>query len=97
MKVNVKIESNLRKTGALEPPIELELKEGENTIKHVLKRLSAMYSDLILINDGKVSDDLCRLCLNGEDCFSFPEALKKTVNEGDVILIDIYLDLLAGG
>lgn len=97
MKVIVRIESNLKKTDPSEPPVEIELKKGENTLKDVLERLSARYSNLRLIEGGKATDDLCQLLLNGESYLSFPEGLKKTVNEGDVVLADIYIDLLSGG
>jgi hypothetical protein len=97
MKVSVRIESNLKKMGALGPPMEIELKKDRNTLEDVLERLSARYSDLRLLKDGKASDDLCQLLLNGESYLSFPEGLKRSVNEGDTILVDVYIDILSGG
>lgn len=97
MKVNVQIDLNLRKKDTLGQPMVIELKEDERTLADVLKRLSSMYSDLRLIQDGKASDDICELYLNGESYSSFPEGLKKSVNEDDLILVDIYVDLMSGG
>lgn len=97
MKVSVRIESNLKKTDGAGPPVEIELKKEKNTLEDVLERLSTRYSNLRLIEDGSVTDDLCRLLLNGESYLSFPEGLKKNVDEGDAILVDIYIDLISGG
>jgi hypothetical protein len=97
MKVSVMIQSNLTKNGGAGPPVEVELENGKNTLQDVLERVSARYSDLELIQDGRLTDDLCELLINGEDYLSFPEGLKKNLNEGDAILVDIYLTLLSGG
>jgi hypothetical protein len=97
MKVSVTIQSNLTKNGGAGPPVEVDLENGKNTLQDVLERVSARYSDLELIQDGRLTEDLCELLINGEDYLSFPEGLKKNVNEGDAILVDIYLTLLSGG
>jgi molybdopterin converting factor small subunit len=97
MRVSVQIDLNLRKKETTGQPVVVELKEGDNTLADVLRRLSSMYSDLRLIEDGNTSDDICGLHLNGESYSSFPEGLKTRVNEGDVILLDIYVDLMSGG
>jgi hypothetical protein len=97
MKVNVKIDSNMRKTNALEPPLEIMLGEGKNTLEGVLEKLSFMYADLVLIENGKTSHNLGQLFLNGESYLTFPEGLKRNVNEGDTVLVDIYIDLVSGG
>lgn len=97
MRVYVNIGLNLKRKDRLDEPLELELKEGENTLEHVLQRLSSSYSDLRLTYDGEVSDNLCGLYLNGETYSSFPEGLRKDVADGDLILVDIYVDLISGG
>ncbi len=97
MKINVKIDSNLRKASSLEPPKALYLSDKQNTLEDVLKKLSGMYADLLLIKNGKTSDELNQLLLNGESLEKIPEGLKKNVSEGDTIIIDIFIDGLAGG
>lgn len=97
MKVHVNISLNLKRADRLKEPMEVDLKEGENTLGHVLQKLSSSYSDLTLIHDGEASDNLCGLYLNGESCSPFPEGLKRNVSDGDLILVDIYVDLLSGG
>jgi hypothetical protein len=44
-----------------------------------------------------MGDDLRHLYLNGESHFSFPEGLKRKINEGDTVLVEVYMDPLAGG
>ena len=97
MKISVTINSNIRIKGTLGPPIEIELEGSENTLEDALKKLSAMYPDLRLIENGERGDDLGLLSLNGEDYFSFPEGLKKKINDGDAVLVEVYIDVIAGG
>jgi len=97
MIIKVKIDSNVRKKSALEPPMEIELKGCENTLEDVLEKLSDMYPDLKLIENGEMGDDLGQLFLNGEGHFSFSEGLKKKISEGDTVQAEVYIDVLAGG
>lgn len=97
MKIKVKVDSNLRIKNVFEPPLQMDLKDGENTLKDVLQKLSAMYPYLKFIEQGEMGDDLRHLYLNGESHFSFPEGLKKKINEGDTVLVEVYMDPLAGG
>ena len=97
MKVRVKVDSNLRIKNVFEPPLDLELQIDQNTLKDVLQKLSAMYPPLKFIEKGEMGDDLRHLYLNGESHFSFPEGLKRTVSEGDTVMVEAYMDPLAGG
>ncbi|MBN2124432.1 MAG: hypothetical protein JW821_09090 [Deltaproteobacteria bacterium] len=97
MKVRVKVDSNLRIKDVFEPPLDLELQIDQNTLKDVLQTLSAMYPPLRFIEKGEMGDDLRHLYLNGESHFSFPEGLKRKVREGDTVLVEAYMDPLAGG
>jgi sulfur-carrier protein len=97
MKIKVKIDSNLRIKNVFEPPLQMDLQGGENTLKDVLQKLSAMYPYLKFIEGGDMGDDLRHLYLNGESHFSFPEGLKKKIKEGDTVLVEVYMDPLAGG
>ncbi len=97
MKIKVKVDSNLRIKNVFEPPLQMDLKDGENTLKDVLQKLSAMYPYLKFIERGEMGDDLRHLYLNGESHFSFPEGLKKKIKEGDTVLVEVYMDPLAGG
>jgi hypothetical protein len=97
MKINVRIDSNMRKTSTLAPPIIIDLPDDENTLEDLLIKLSGMYADLILIKNGKVDESLYRFLLNGESYTSFPEGLRKKITEGDSVLVDVYIDALAGG
>ena len=55
------------------------------------------YPYLKFIERGEMGDDLRHLYLNGESHFSFPEGLKKKIHEGDTVLVEAYMDPLAGG
>jgi molybdopterin converting factor small subunit len=97
MKIKVKVDSNLRIKNVFEPPLEMDLEVGENALKDVLQKLSGMYPYLKFIERGEMGDDLRNLYLNGESHFSFHEGLKKEINEGDTVLVEAYMDPLAGG
>lgn len=97
MKITVKIDSNLRIKNVFEPPLQMDLPDGENTLKDVLQKLSGMYPFLKFIERGEMGDDLRHLYLNGESHFLFSEGLKKKIKEGDTVLVEVYMDPLAGG
>ena len=97
MKVKVNVDSNLQIKNVFEPPLEIELDDGENTLKDFLQKLSGMYPYLKFINQGEMGDDLRQIFLNGENNFSFSEGLQKKINDGDTVLVEAYLDPLAGG
>jgi len=97
MKIKVKVESNLRIANVFEPPLDMELQDGENTLQDVLQRIYEMYPYLRFIDKGEMGDDLRNLYLNGKSHFIFSEGLKKRVNEGDTVRVEAYMDPLAGG
>ncbi len=97
MKIKVTVDSNLRIKNVFEPPLELELRDDENTLKDVLGKLAEKYPYLRFIEKGEMGDDLRHLYVNGESHFSFPEGLKREVNEGDTVRVEAYMDPLAGG
>ena len=97
MKIKVKVDSNLRIKNVFEPPLGMNLQEDENTLKDVLQKLADRYPYLKFIERGEMGDDLRHLYLNGQSHFSFPEGLKKKINEGDTVLVEAYMDPLAGG
>jgi molybdopterin converting factor small subunit len=97
MKIRVKVDSNLQIKNVFEPPLGMNLREDENTLKDVLQKLSDSYPYLKFIERGEMGDDLRHLYLNGESHFSFPEGLKKKIKEGDTVLVEVYMDPLAGG
>ena len=97
MKIKVKVDSNLKIKNVFEPPLELELKDDENTLKDVLGKLAEKYPYLRFIEKGEMGDDLRHLYLNGQSHFSFSEGLKKELIEGDTVLVEAYMDPLAGG
>ncbi len=97
MKIKVKIDSNLRIKNVFEPPLQMDLQEGEHTLKDILQKLSGMYPHLRFIERGEMGDDLRHLYLNGESHFTFSEGLKKKVSEGDTVRVEAYMDPLAGG
>jgi hypothetical protein len=94
MRVNVEIDSRLPLKN---PPREVDLPDGENTLKDVLQRLSTLYPYLRFVERGEMGDDLRHLYLNGESHFAFPEGLKRKVAEGDTVLVEAYMEPLAGG
>jgi len=97
MKIKVKVDSNLKIKNVFEPPLELELKDDEHTLKDVLGQLAEKYPYLRFIEKGEMGDDLRHLYVNGQSHFSFSEGLKKELTEGDTVLVEAYMDPLAGG
>jgi len=97
MKAKVTVDSNLRIKNAFEPPLEIELRDDEHTLQDVLQRLAALYPYLRFIEKGEMGDDLRHLFLNRESHFSFSEGLKREIHDGDTILVEAYMDPLAGG
>ncbi|MDR3568985.1 MAG: hypothetical protein P4L43_13230 [Syntrophobacteraceae bacterium] len=98
MKIRVKINSNLRIANRFEPPVEMELDVGENSLQDLLKKLSDLYHPLKFIEeDGEMGEDLRYVYLNGESHFSFSQGLATKVNEGDTVLVTAYMEPLAGG
>jgi len=97
MKIKVKVTSNLRIKNTFEPPFEMELEVGENNLKDILQKLSDMYSPLKFIERGEMGDDLRHVYVNEESHFSFSEGLNRKINEGDTIMVEAYMDPLAGG
>ena len=97
MKIKVKVDSNLQIKNVFEPPLEMDLRNGENTLQDLLQKLSAKYPYLKFLERGEMGDDLRHLYLNGESHFSFPEGLKRKINEGDTVRVEAYMDPLAGG
>jgi len=97
MKIKVKVDSNLKIKNVFEPPMEVELKDDEHTLKDVLGKLAEKYPYLRFIEKGEMGDDLRHLYVNGQSHFSFSEGLKKELTEGDTVLVEAYMDPLAGG
>ena len=97
MKVKVKVESNLRIKNVFEPPLDLELQIDQNTLRDVLEKLSAMYPHLRFFEKGEMGDDLRHLYLNGKNHLAFSEGLKKKIREGDTVMLEAYMEPLAGG
>ena len=97
MKIKVKVNSNLRIRNTFEPPFEMELEVGENNLKDILQKLSDMYPPLKFIERGEMGDDLRHVYVNEESHFSFSEGLNRKINEGDTIMVEAYMDPLAGG
>lgn len=97
MKIKVKVDSNLKIKNVFEPPLDIELKDDEHTLKDVLGKLAEKYPYLRFIEKGEMGDDLRHLYVNGQSHFSFSEGLKKELTEGDTVLVEAYMDPLAGG
>ncbi len=52
---------------------------------------------LKFIAKGEMGDDLRHVYLNGESHFTFSEGLSRKLSEGDTVLVEAYMDPLAGG
>ena len=97
MKIHVKVDSNLRIPNVFEPPLKVEMDQEEASLRDVLQRLAAMYPHLKFIEKGEMGDDLRHVYLNGKSHFTFPAGLSKKISEGDTVLVEAYMDPLAGG
>lgn len=97
MRIKVKINSNLSIKNVFEPPLEMEMEVGENALQDVLQKLTDLFQPLQFIERGEMGDDLRNIYLNDESHFSFSEGLKREIKEGDTIMVEAYMDPLAGG
>lgn len=90
--MKIKVDSNLRIENIFQPPIEMVLDAGEDSLGDALRKLSKMCPPLKFIEEGEMGEDLRYLYLNGKSHFSFPEGLKKKINEGDTVLVEAYTE-----
>ena len=97
MKIKVKVDSNLRIKNVFEPPLEMDLLNGEDTLKDVLQKLSGRYPYLRFIERGEMGDDLRHLLPQWRESFFFSRRVEKKIREGDTVLVEAYMDPLAGG
>jgi hypothetical protein len=97
MKVTVTVDSNLRIRDLFEPPIRMELPEGEETLKDLLSRLSSRCRHLKFLEGGEMGDDLHHVYVNGQSHFRLPEGLNRRLSDGDTVRVEAYMDPLAGG
>lgn len=97
MKITVTVDSNLRIRDVFEPPMQMELPEGEETLKDLLLRLSARCRHLKFLEQGEMGDDLRHVYVNGKSHFRLPEGLNRKLSEGDTVRVEAYMDPLAGG
>jgi hypothetical protein len=97
VKVHVKVDSNLRIPNVFEPPFMVELDQEGATLRDVLHKLSDMYPYLKFMERGEMGDDVRYVYLNGKSHFSFPEGLNREISEGETVLVEAYMDPLAGG
>lgn len=83
--------------------LEIESKVGQadagRTAKSLLQELSREYSNLISFhaNNDEVDSDEYRVMLNDTDWESFPQRLETKLNEGDRVVIIMWLEPLTGG
>lgn len=97
MKAKVKIDSNLRIRNVFEPPVEVELLDDEATLLDVLQKITELCPSMQFVEQGEMGDDLRHLYLNGESHFTFSDGLRRKIKEGDTVLVEAYMDPLAGG
>ena len=82
MKIKVKVDSNLRIKNVFEPPLLMDLQEGENTLKDVLQKLSGMYPYLKFIERGEMGDDLRHIYLKWRKSFFISRGDKEKDQRG---------------
>ncbi len=82
MKIKVKVDSNLKIKNVFEPPLELELKDDEHTLKDVLGKLAEKYPYLRFIEKGEMGDDLRHLYVNGQSHFFLFRGIEERADRG---------------
>lgn len=97
MKIKVKVDSNLRIKNVFEPPLEVDLQDGEDTLSDVLQKLSDRCPYLRFVEEGEMGDDLRHVYINGKSHFQLSEGLKKKLKDGDTVRVEAYMEPLAGG
>ncbi|MDR3568986.1 MAG: hypothetical protein P4L43_13235 [Syntrophobacteraceae bacterium] len=90
--MKIRVDSNLRIENIFQPPLEMVLDGANNRLSDVLEKLCDMCPPLKFIEEGEMGEDLRYLYLNGESHFSFSEGLGKKINEGDIVLVEAYME-----
>ena len=73
MKIKVKVDSNLQIKNVFEPPLEMDLRNGENTLQDLLQKLSAKYPYLKFLERGEMGMTCATFTLTGRAIFHFPK------------------------
>jgi hypothetical protein len=92
LRMKIRVDSNLRIENIFQPPLQLVLDAGLTSLGDVLQKLCEMCPSLKFIEQGEMGEDLRYLYLNGESHFSFSEGLKKKIQEGDTVLVEVYME-----
>jgi hypothetical protein len=92
------VDSNLYIPKVFEPPIELNFEGGTITLKDVLERLANICMSVqFLKNNGELGFDVDELLLNRKNYFSLEQGLLTSLQEGDRVRVEIYMEPLGGG
>lgn len=77
---------------------EVELREQNATLRHLLRELASQGETLDLINleSGEKGDDVREILVNGKDCLLL-EQLETRLSDGDTVMIRLWFDPLGGG
>lgn len=97
MKIKVTVDSNLCIKDIFEPPVEVDMKDGEDTLKDVLQKISDRCPYLRFVEGGEMGDDLRHVYINGKSHFQLSEGLKRRLRDGDTVRLEAYMEPLAGG
>jgi len=95
--MKVILDSNVSIKDEFEPG-EVELREQNATLRHLLRELASQGETLDLINleSGEKGDDVREILVNGKDCLLL-EQLETRLSDGDTVMIRLWFDPLGGG
>lgn len=91
--MKVTVNSNMKIYGAFEPPIDVDLKEPENTLKSLFEGLSDRCISVDFISDGEIGSDIQKVLVNDEETYSLDTAL----HDGDKVTMVVEMAPLGGG
>ncbi|PIW01618.1 MAG: hypothetical protein COW41_02090 [Deltaproteobacteria bacterium CG17_big_fil_post_rev_8_21_14_2_50_51_6] len=97
MTIKVTVDSNLFIKDVFEPPVEVNIKDDEDTLRDVLQKLSDRCPYLRFTEGGEMGDGLRHVYINGKSHFQLPEGLKRRLRDGDTVRVEAYMEPLAGG
>ena len=91
--MKVTVDSNMTIYGVFKPPIDVGLKEPENTLSGLLKGLSDRCVSVAFISGGEIGSDIQKVLVNDEESYSLDTAL----HDGDKVNVVVEMAPLGGG
>ncbi len=91
--MKIVVDSNMTIYGVFQPPIEVELKGPEATLKELLEQLSHLCQSVEFVRDNELGGDVETIVVNNREHYSLATSLK----DGDKVRVMVEMAPLGGG